>query len=38
MLLITRSFKIGIDQENLSQVKLAIVAANNHYACLVQVQ
>jgi hypothetical protein len=29
---VARSFKSGINQENLSQVKLAIVAANNHYA------
>jgi hypothetical protein len=29
---IARNFKTGADQENLSQVKLAIVAANNHYA------
>jgi uncharacterized protein YecE (DUF72 family) len=29
---VARNFKTGIDQETLSQVKLAIVAANNHYA------
>jgi uncharacterized protein YecE (DUF72 family) len=29
---VARNFKTGIDQGNLSQVKLAIVAANNHYA------
>ena len=29
---VARNFKTGIDEGNLSQVKLAIVAANNHYA------
>jgi uncharacterized protein YecE (DUF72 family) len=29
---VARNFKTGIDEGNLSQVKLTIVAANNHYA------
>jgi hypothetical protein len=29
---VARNFKTGIDQGNLSSVKFAIVAANNHYA------
>jgi uncharacterized protein YecE (DUF72 family) len=29
---VARNFKTGIDEGNLSNVKLAIVAANNHYA------
>jgi hypothetical protein len=29
---VAHNFKTGVDQENLSQVKLAIVASNNHYA------